>query len=203
MIDLNKLLNFDILLMTGDDILSMAIRSFEIEAEETREGHSLKGIIDGLKMSKDRNIPIHSRMVYSSVMKTGCEMTWPHARICDLTKDNAEIVQVCRCPYLSDSIVNEDMNKWWNAFIAGKETYGIDNLLTFPTGIPVDERHLVCSQATTQALITVLDDNKIDPRMIFPNYWIDKNKLLVEKVSPYDQFLQFTLMNWNITKEIS
>jgi hypothetical protein len=203
MINLCKLQDFDILLMAGEDVLAMAIRAFEIDTEETREGHLIKGVIDGLKYSLDQNVPIHSRMVYSASMRLGCEMTWPHPRTCDLIKDEKEIIQVCRCPYLSDPAVHDDMNKWWNSFIAEKETYGIDNLLTFPTGIPVDERHLVCSQATTQALITVLNDNNIDPRMVFPNYWIDKNELLVEKVSPYDQFLQFTLMNWNITKEIS
>ena len=201
--DLAKLQPFDVLLMSGGDVLSMLIRTCEIQAYETREGHPIKGIIDGLKEKANQGIPIHSRMVYAindpkaPFQYTGCEMTWPKPRLCDLTLDCDPVVLAYRCPLVKG--LEADFKEYWDAAIAGKAYYGVDNLVTFNfNNVPVDQRHPVCSQEDTQAFLTVFKKNKILTSDYFPSYFYNSNSE-VGKVSPYDQMEVFDGLKWRIT----
>ena len=162
--------------------------------------------IDRSKQSNIHNIPIHSRMVFNSSVNLGCEMTWPKPRYCDLNEDCGEIIEVYRCPMLwgdDSDLMQYDIQDWWANFIKSGETYGIDNLVDFPTNLPEDQHHLVCSQTTTQSLLYTLSTNGINCTKLFPGYWLvasdDDNAMVTGKVSPLDQSKVFTDLGWRVS----
>ena len=128
----------------------------------------------------------------------------------DLIKDVDLIVGVYRCPWLTFEhnpecyhVLIDDLHDWWDQFIHSGEGYGLDNLLSFVTPLPEDKKHMVCSMATTLALIDCVNS---DPRFPcnFPKDWIvagKDNVPMVGLVSPLDQLKWFNQAGWGVWQD--
>jgi hypothetical protein len=213
--------------MSGDGILAQAIRGFEVDVEDVRDGHPLEGIFDALKEKNDQRIPIHQRAVFSINDQRdkdivddignkcwpyiGVEQTWPKPRYCNLMVDWSSVVSVSECDYYSPNknlesweIFTETERQFWIDFVAGTNNqYGLYDLLTFDSGLPASDTHIVCSMATALAKIKTLENDGIDVTKIFPPYWLTviNNHPSVGKVSPLGFDSVFKKLGWMLWQE--
>jgi hypothetical protein len=167
-IDWSLIQDCDILITSCPGVLEDLIKAGEVYADEYKDGDGIfKSIEDAVDAAVNANIPSHTLFVYDVATMVGVEQTWPEARFCSLheyesidpknSKDHT--IEVFRCPWFSEKhnpsakeLIN-NMKIWLNNYVAGNNSYSIQDLFAFLNVIPEDKAHTTCSLFVTLGLL--------------------------------------------------